>query len=991
MAFPSRSVRETYIKLKYIQHAFIHPHPDFSRPNIPVPPLSINDLLAPSKTPLSLLSGSPKSPHKRSFSPALKIRSPKAAIGRFSRPSSAASSVTDPASLTGSEEDLRKAEARQELSRSCEPNSALHLMAENLLKKQERDKERKTSRIGSWNLGDKLKSARRSSKKISNYAFSKLGEGQEVLKRRLKKGSKDTGEVLREAHSDTEEDSLSTQSTPLLFSMSASTQNLSSLSKDTPSPRPPPKPPRTFKTKDLQDMVADFPDSDGEELGGNFELDGEDVLCAIKEVGIVCSDEGGATQSLANGCIPSTSTGPSAKIMRSESSPQLVHVSSFSGGLGKDEGGQSASGGSNSSESSLRLQTISEDNATTDSARKSDDPPTHKNDDHANDAAHLSDGPSHKNDDDAHGSDDPAHKSDDAHTNDDPAHKSDDAHTNDDPAHKSDESVPISINEVDSVLTVEVDNRIHTVALRSKSLSHAPLETTPPAQQDSAPSISLEAASPAQQGHVPPTPVDYRFSMMSTTSADFYSAESSDGSSLSPSPDLLSKHSLSAGLPQEMRALSSQSAEEEDFDTPPSSPYNSTTPSPNKLSSSDILPSPKHDGTSVPRIHDGSVSPTPTPSGSVLATPTHSGGVATPPTISQKLSSTTSSPGHSIDSSTPKVSCVTSSDDALKSDDTGILKGDHMTNAGHMTSTSTLKADHMTSTGSFEGDHMTSTSTLKATSTGSFEGDHMTSTSTLKATSTGSFEEDHMTSTSTLKAYHVTDTGTLKPGHKLSNEKEGEEEVDGEVFISVQECEVEDQQSNTASGRKDNEKVLTSASKDKWLEHTTSSPQTMERVRSLTYESGTLPARGRSLKRGQMAEMTSLDDNYRTEFGVEGSHLSSSDGLMSYFSQKDLDDILKVVKHQPDAKIETVKEGEEEGEEDVVKDPKSEGDKSEGGRSEEAIVKEEKEEEEEEVENDEKQRNESLEEMVATNCSLIEPTIIPDDVPPNTVKGSHCC
>ena len=458
-----------------MQHAFVHSHPNFTPPQIPVPPLSIPDLLAPTKS--SSLGGSPKSPHRRSFSPALKVRSPRGIIsGRFSRPSSAASSITDQSSLAGSEEDLHK----PEFSQSYEPTSALHLLAENF-KKIEREKEKRTSARGSWaNLGDKFKIAKRSSKKISSYAVSKIGEGQESFMRKFTRRKHKDRPSVRESLSDTEEDNLNTQSTPLLFSMSASTQNLS-----TAYLYPPPKPPRTFKTKNLQDLVSEYPDDDFEEEISFPEDDfSGDVFSAIKEVSKVFDN-------FANGHIPTTT---SSLITRSESSPQLSH-SRHNGDL------------------TVKLQTISEDNV---------------------DGPHLNRMLSE--------------------------------------SRENSSSLPA---------TPDDDRLVQSVPLRRKSIPIPPtnddsdlsVPSTCPNSDVSDCIVSPKKHDDSTSDHEDVT--NSRFSVLSTTSAEFYSAESSDGSSVSPSPDLLNPF-MSPLQHKEAdsntRVLSSLSVDEEKFNTPPSSP-----------------------------------------------------------------------------------------------------------------------------------------------------------------------------------------------------------------------------------------------------------------------------------------------------------------------------------------------------------------------------------------------------------------------------------
>ena len=166
------------------------------------------------------------------------------------------------------------------------------------------------------------------------------------------------------------------------------------------------------------------------------------------------------------------------------------------------------------------------------------------------------------------------------------------------------------------------------------------------------------------------------------------------------------------------------------------------------------------------------------------------------------------------------------------------------------------------------------------------------------------------------------------------------------------------------------------------------SPPKKNRVRSQTVssESGTLPVRGKRYKRG--ISLTSRDDNFDTEFKREEEPLSASDGMMSYFSQQDLEDIFKIggTKSIFADKIDPLKEteGEEEkgvGQEGVVKE-----------EQEEEAVKEEGEKEDDDDEKDEEASEpsssvESSHVGSPEQTVVIEPTIIPDDIPPDVVRG----
>lgn len=302
------------------------------------------------------------------------------------RPSSGSSSVnqSDQSTPADSQEDLRRGFTQSE------GGSALHLLAENLHRLEKgggasSPSSRQKSAWSNLNIGGKLRSARKSSKKLSNYALNKLSSGN-VLLRRSRRAPKDK-DAVREVQSDTEDDDLSTNSTPLLYSMSASHSNLTSTSTATP----PPKPPRTFKTKKLLSLAAmECPIQDGEDeaIDGCDDQFGEfssDVLSAIKEVGYIYEqskdlDRDPLSKSdgtvIANGCVPSAKGdgsnggGTEGKVVhlltRSESSPLLSHSGIKI--LNEEDGGESQSLEPNSQEESTRsspkstdLQPITED------------------------------------------------------------------------------------------------------------------------------------------------------------------------------------------------------------------------------------------------------------------------------------------------------------------------------------------------------------------------------------------------------------------------------------------------------------------------------------------------------------------------------------------------------------------------------------------------------------------------------------------------------
>ena len=309
----SRSARETFIKLKYVQHAFVHPHPNFERPEIPLPPPTISELLTPSKSPLMHSRGSPKSPTRRSFSPSLKIRSAKlqrfgGSVRSSSRPSSASSvtNISDQSTPADSDEE----------------SGSLQLLADNLTKLEKSGK-MKNFAFPPASLSDRLRNtARKSSRRFSAFAKSKISGARDKL---LPK-EKNVG--LRQVQSDNEDEDMLSSSTPLLYSMSASTQNLTSY------PTPPPKPPRTFVTKKI---LGQGEEEDGGLFGKNSDDFSTDILSAIKEMGVLYNasnaesskvDEDVAT-GLPNGRIPGDMEVGKKTVQtltKSESSPQLSHT-----------------------------------------------------------------------------------------------------------------------------------------------------------------------------------------------------------------------------------------------------------------------------------------------------------------------------------------------------------------------------------------------------------------------------------------------------------------------------------------------------------------------------------------------------------------------------------------------------------------------------------------------------------------------------------------
>ena len=497
----TRAARETFIRLKYVQHAFVHPHPNYERTDIPVPPPTIPELLAPTRSPLnrrrsgepSKPGSSPRSPTRRSFSPSFLRSSPRIQKGSFhtmslrapsSRPGSAGHS--DYSTPADSAEDLRQ----------TGEDRSLAMLAENFKKLE---KSGKLKSWGSQKLGDKIRNtARRSSQRLSSFARNKFSEARV----RLKPKEKVAG--VREAYSDAEEDDdMATTSTPLLYSMSASTNNLSS-SYSTP----PPKPPRTFVTKRMSssslsdDENGLFKDSD----------DFSDILSAIKEMGVLCKSTSPSLEKLdsengiPNGRIPENGL----NLKKSESSPQLSHDKLFNSN-------EPAANLKGNSPILTPLNSIAEDqDSKQDSSEQSSD--------------YLG-------------------------------------------VSNTSVNLPLTMIETPTDMT-DGERLVSSVPLRRKMM--------PPvsASFDSALATSVLTNS---EGDIPATIKisetsvhtnnSNRYSILSTTSADFFSADSSDGSD-SKLPSISVSPEVPPTTPKvyHLRAPSACSIEDECFSTPPSTP-----------------------------------------------------------------------------------------------------------------------------------------------------------------------------------------------------------------------------------------------------------------------------------------------------------------------------------------------------------------------------------------------------------------------------------
>ena len=471
-----------------------------------------------------------------------------------------ASNVSTPASVDSDDERSSRGEPQP---------SGLALLAQNLKKMERTPGGGLAVKTKSWSnlkIGSKLKSARKSSKKFSNYALSRLSDAQSSFMRKARHGTKDKN--VRETHSDIE-DELESSSTPLLDKMSASSSNLTAI--------PPRKPPRTFKSRKSDFLCELGSHSDGAEEGEEgdllaIRLPGEfstDVLTAIKEMGEIysqsklesCNDSSTDDQTdggvIANGKIPTGLT-------QSQSSDNLLLAPEIEIIKSMPKRPTSAP--------HLQKDAVGEE---------------------------TSSSPSPQN-----GKDDDVKSSESSESPDQPAFKI--LEPSDDDIGDISPEIEICIDEEEDsdvqresevLLTPEIDDDSgsRSVPVRRKRMMTSPLPQLEVAILSSAVSDSdLSKSYPPPPLPPPPPHTDHaklfessastskRFSMMSTNSADFFSAESSDGSdskrnslSLSPDLDLLAPASLDPTEGEEyLRVPSANSADDECFSTPPSSPPN---------------------------------------------------------------------------------------------------------------------------------------------------------------------------------------------------------------------------------------------------------------------------------------------------------------------------------------------------------------------------------------------------------------------------------
>ena len=246
-----RSEREEYIKLKYVSRAFVHPHPDFVRPEIPVPPPRIQGTLLRSAA-----------------------RSPKL-VGRIARPQSMSTGL-DSHSTPSSPVPIMPYRAPSMLSMPTRDSfgSGLNLPPNNIeLLEANWKKLEKSGKLQQWNLTRMYRVVKSPKKSFSFTRFTRPGSF-----RRKKSPQVHDGEIL---HSDTELDDVST---PLLKDNYRSSVSPNSLER-------PRKPPRTYTTTQTDMDINKY--TTNSHLADDFS---SDLLDTLKRLGSVYSITGMGTE-----------------------------------------------------------------------------------------------------------------------------------------------------------------------------------------------------------------------------------------------------------------------------------------------------------------------------------------------------------------------------------------------------------------------------------------------------------------------------------------------------------------------------------------------------------------------------------------------------------------------------------------------------------------------------------------------------------------------
>ena len=239
-----RSDREEYIKLKYVSRAFVHPHPDFVRPEIPIPPPRIQGTLLRSAAKSPKLAG--RIPRHQSMSTGLDSHStPSSPVPNM--PYRAPSMVSMPTRDSfGSGLNL--------------PPNNIELLEANWKKLE------KSGKLQQWNLTRMYRVVKSPKKSFSFTRFTRPGSF-----RRKKSPQVQDGEIL---HSDTELDDVST---PLLKDKYRSSVSPNSLER-------PQKPPRTYTTTQTDMDINKF--TTNSHLADDFS---SDLFDTLKRLGSVYS------------------------------------------------------------------------------------------------------------------------------------------------------------------------------------------------------------------------------------------------------------------------------------------------------------------------------------------------------------------------------------------------------------------------------------------------------------------------------------------------------------------------------------------------------------------------------------------------------------------------------------------------------------------------------------------------------------------------------
>ena len=255
--FPLRSEREDYIRLKYVSRAFVHNHPDFERPEVPVPPPRIQGTL------LRAAATSPK------------------LAGKLNRPVSMATGLDLRPSPVASPLPPTQTKSPTPAMSSDSPLGGLNLRPESMALLEENwRKLEKNGRLQQWNLKNMVNVVKSPRKAFSLHKFARPGSFR-------KKKSPLVGDDY--SHSDNElEESISS----LLLSAGSAGQSMQCLSPS--SIDPPRKPPRTYTTTSAHiDSTADSRslfNPEGDDFSSDL-LSTLDRLGSVYSISALCGEE----------------------------------------------------------------------------------------------------------------------------------------------------------------------------------------------------------------------------------------------------------------------------------------------------------------------------------------------------------------------------------------------------------------------------------------------------------------------------------------------------------------------------------------------------------------------------------------------------------------------------------------------------------------------------------------------------------------------------